>query len=69
VKAYIVLKEGETATADEIIAFCRDRLAGFKAPRIVEFRESLPKSLIGKHLRRVLIEEERAKLAAPVAVP
>jgi long-chain acyl-CoA synthetase len=69
VKAYIVLKEGATATADEIIAFCRERLAGFKAPRMVEFRESLPKSLIGKHLRRVLIEEERAKLAAPVAVP
>jgi long-chain acyl-CoA synthetase len=69
VKAYIVLKEGETATSDELIAFCRERLAGFKAPRIVEFRESLPKSLIGKHLRRVLIEEERAKLASPVAVP
>lgn len=66
VKAYIVLKEGATATADEIIAFCRERLAGFKAPRMVEFRESLPKSLIGKHLRRVLIEEERAKQAAPV---
>ncbi|MGI8588078.1 MAG: long-chain-fatty-acid--CoA ligase [Chloroflexia bacterium] len=64
VKAYIVLKEGMKATEDEITAFCRERMAGFKVPRIVEFRESLPKSLIGKHLRRVLIEEERAKLAA-----
>jgi long-chain acyl-CoA synthetase len=64
VKAYIVLKAGEKATADELIAFCRARMAGFKAPRQVEFRESLPKSLIGKHLRRVLVEEERAKLAS-----
>ncbi len=64
VKAFIVLKEGMTATADELIAFSRARLAGYKAPRAVEFRDSLPKSLIGKHLRRVLVEEERAKQAA-----
>jgi len=64
VKAYIVLKDGEKATADELIAFCRERIAGFKTPRQVEFRDSLPKSLIGKHLRRVLVEEERAKLAS-----
>lgn len=64
VKVAIVLKEGETATAEEIIEFCRERLARFKVPKIVEFRESLPKSLIGKVLRRVLVEEEKAKQAA-----
>jgi len=64
VKAFIVLKEGMSATADEIIAFSRAHLAGYKAPRAVEFRAGLPESLIGKHLRRVLVEEERAKLAA-----
>jgi len=63
VKVAIVLKEGEAATAEEIIEFCRERLARFKVPKIVEFRESLPKSLIGKVLRRVLVEEEKAKLA------
>jgi long-chain acyl-CoA synthetase len=63
VKVAIVLKEGETATPEEIIEFCRERLARFKVPKIVEFRDSLPKSLIGKVLRRVLVEEEKAKLA------
>ena len=58
VKAFIVLKEGETATEEEIIAFCRERLAAYKAPRIVEFRDDLPKSIIGKVLRRTLREEE-----------
>jgi long-chain acyl-CoA synthetase len=64
VKAYIVLKPGHTVTAEEIIAFCKERLANFKVPRQVEFRDSLPKSLIGKHLRRALREEEAARLAA-----
>jgi long-chain acyl-CoA synthetase len=62
VKVCVVLKEGETATAEEITEFCRPRLAKFKVPKIVEFRDSLPKSLIGKVLRRVLVEEEQAKL-------
>ena len=61
VKAYIVLKPGTRATAEEIMAFCRVRLARFKAPHAVEFRDSLPKSLVGKHLRRVLREEEAAR--------
>ncbi|RJQ26845.1 MAG: long-chain fatty acid--CoA ligase [Peptococcaceae bacterium] len=64
VKAFIVLKEGETAAAEEIIAFCRERLAAYKIPRIVEFREQLPKTIIGKVLRRVLMEEEEAKRQA-----
>ena len=64
VKVCIVLKEGESATPEEITNFCRERLARFKVPKIIEFRESLPKSLIGKVLRRVLVEEEKAKQAA-----
>jgi long-chain acyl-CoA synthetase len=62
VKAYIVLKPGETATPEEIIAFCQERLARFKVPKQVEFRSELPKTMVGKFLRRVLVEEERKKL-------
>ncbi|MFW9806165.1 MAG: AMP-binding protein [Candidatus Thorarchaeota archaeon] len=61
VKAYIVLKDGETATEEEIIEWARDRMAGYKRPREVEFRESLPMSNVGKVLRRVLLEEELEK--------
>lgn len=64
VKAYVVLKPGESATAAELIAFCRERLAAYKVPNQVEFRSELPKSLVGKFLRRVLVEEEKAKLEA-----
>jgi long-chain acyl-CoA synthetase len=63
VKAYVVLKPGETATAEDIIAFCRERLAAFKAPKLVDFRDSLPKTMIGKVLRRQLIAEDQAKAA------
>jgi long-chain acyl-CoA synthetase len=61
VKAYIVLKPGEECEEEEIIAFCRERLAAYKAPRIVEFRAELPKSMVGKVLRRMLREEEMAR--------
>ncbi|HNS01875.1 MAG TPA: long-chain fatty acid--CoA ligase [Anaerolineae bacterium] len=54
VKACVVLREGEQATAEEIIAFCRERLVAYKTPAEVEFRSSLPKSMIGKVLRREL---------------
>jgi long-chain acyl-CoA synthetase len=54
VKAFVVLRPGATATAEEIIAFCRERLAAYKVPRIVVFRDSLPKSAVGKYLRREL---------------
>jgi long-chain acyl-CoA synthetase len=57
VKAFVVLKEGETATAEEIVAFCRERMAAYRAPRQIEFRDDLPKSIIGKVLRRELREE------------
>jgi long-chain acyl-CoA synthetase len=62
VKAYVVLKEGKTASAEEIIAFCKENLAPYKVPRQVEFRSELPKSMVGKFLRRVLVEEEKKKL-------
>ncbi len=58
IKAYIVLKEGTAATAEEIIGFCRDRLSKFKVPKEIEFRDQLPKTLVGKVLRRVLRDEE-----------
>lgn len=61
VKAYVVLRAGETATAEEIIAFCGERLAPYKRPKAVEFRDELPKSMVGKILRRVLVEEEMKK--------
>jgi long-chain acyl-CoA synthetase len=61
VKAFVVLRPGQEATAEEIEAFCRLHLAAFKIPRLVEFRAELPKSLVGKYLRRVLVEEERAR--------
>jgi long-chain acyl-CoA synthetase len=57
VKAFVVLKEGAHTSEQEIIAYCRQHLAAFKAPRAVEFRASLPKSAVGKVLRRVLVEE------------
>ena len=60
-KAYIVPKDGETITVPEIAAFCRKKLASYKVPRIFEFRTELPKSLVGKVLRRALREEEEKK--------
>jgi long-chain acyl-CoA synthetase len=62
-KAYIVLKPGQQATADEIISFAKERLAPYKVPKQIEFRSDLPKTLIGKVLRRALREEEAAKRA------
>jgi len=62
VKAFIVLKPGESATEEEIIEFCRKKLAAYKVPKMVEFRESLPKSAVGKVLRKVLRAEEEAKM-------
>jgi len=62
VKAYVVLRPGKTATADELIAFCAERLAPYKVPKQVEFRSDLPKTQVGKFLRRVLVEEEKKKL-------
>ena len=60
VKAYIKLKQGETATEDEIMAFCKENMAGYKRPRSIEFRDEIPVSNIGKVLRRVLRDEHAA---------
>lgn len=64
IKAYVVLKDGETATAEEIIDFCKKQLSKFKVPKELEFREQLPKTLVGKVLRRVLQDEETKKRQA-----
>ena len=62
VKAFVVLKPGAKATADEIRAHCEKHLAPFKRPKEIEFRESLPKTpLVGKTLRRQLAQEDKAK--------
>ena len=53
-KAIVVLKRGETATRREILSFCKERLASFKMPRQLEFKDSLPKSSIGKIVKRQL---------------
>ncbi|MCP3899922.1 MAG: long-chain fatty acid--CoA ligase [Desulfobacteraceae bacterium] len=57
VKAYIVLKSGETSTPEEIISFCAQHIAKYKLPVEVEFREELPKSNVGKILRKDLRKE------------
>ncbi|MEM3087248.1 MAG: long-chain fatty acid--CoA ligase [Halobacteria archaeon] len=53
-KAFVVLKEGQSATEQELLDYCRTKLAAYKAPRFVEFRKELPKTLIGKILRKEL---------------
>ncbi|MUT65969.1 long-chain fatty acid--CoA ligase [Paenibacillus sp. NEAU-GSW1] len=63
VKAFIVRKEGLDVTEEELDAWCRERLAAFKVPRLYEFRDSLPKTMIGKVLRRKLLEEIAAEEA------
>jgi long-chain acyl-CoA synthetase len=60
IKAYIVLHPGETATGEDIIAFCKEKLAAYKVPKLVEFRDALPKSAVGKVLRKILRAEEEA---------
>jgi long-chain acyl-CoA synthetase len=64
VKAYVVPRDGADVTAEELIGFLRERLARYKVPRRVEFRDELPKSMIGKVIRRKLVEEEHARAAA-----
>ena len=60
-KAYIVPKAGEHLTKSEIVAFCRTKLASYKVPRQIEFRDALPRTIVGKILRRHLRDEEMAK--------
>ncbi len=62
VKAYCILKEGETLTQEEVIEFCRGKMAKYKIPTSVEFRGELPKTIVGKILRRILVDEEKKKM-------
>jgi long-chain acyl-CoA synthetase len=59
VKAWVVTKPGETLTGPQVQAWCRERLAPFKVPTHIEFRESLPKSTVGKVLKRELLRQEK----------
>lgn len=65
-KAYIVLHEDIEGTEEEFISFCRNKMASYKVPRLIEFRTELPRSIVGKVLRRQLVEEETAKLQTAV---
>ena len=58
-KAWVVLKADKTASEDELRAYCRERLAPYKVPARVEFRKELPKTMVGKVLRRVLAAESK----------
>jgi long-chain acyl-CoA synthetase len=60
-KVFVVLKEGETATQEELIAFCQEKLAKFKWPTDVEFRDELPKTNVGKVLKKELRKQELKK--------
>ena len=61
VKAWIVVRTGQTLSGPEVQAWCRERLAPFKVPTAVEFREQLPKSTVGKVLKRELLRLEEEK--------
>jgi long-chain acyl-CoA synthetase len=61
VKAYVQLKPGETASEEEIYEFCKENMAGYKRPKVIEFRDALPVSNVGKVLRRVLRDEALEK--------
>ena len=63
VKAFVVRHKDAPVTEDELLAFCAERLAPYKAPKYLDFRDELPKSTVGKLLRRVLVEEEQAAQA------
>ena len=62
VKVFVALKEGETATQEELIEYCKDKIAKFKLPTEIEFRNELPKTNVGKILKKDLRAEEMVKL-------
>ena len=66
VKAVIVPKSGVTLDEKELDEYCRKHLAAYKVPRIYEFREELPKTIVGKVLKRKLIEESLAEMEEKV---
>jgi long-chain acyl-CoA synthetase len=61
IKAFVVKQESSALTDEELISYCKVNLAPYKVPKLVEFREELPKSAVGKLLKRVLADEERQK--------
>jgi len=61
VKVFVALKEGETATQEELIEYCKDKIAKFKLPTEIEFRNELPKTNVGKILKKDLRAEEMVK--------
>jgi long-chain acyl-CoA synthetase len=62
VKAWIVLKPDETLTVEELKAYCKERLAPYKVPTHFEFRNELPKTTVGKILRRELIRQHKEEV-------
>ena len=63
VKAFIKVIEGQSCTEEEIRDFCKENMAGYKRPKLIEFRDEIPTSNVGKVLRRVLRDEETGKTA------
>jgi long-chain acyl-CoA synthetase len=61
--AWVVARAGQTTSEDDLKAYCRERLAPYKVPARVAFREDLPKTMVGKVLRRTLVEEAKADLS------
>ena len=61
-KAFVVLKPGETATEEEMIEYCKEKLAAYKVPKVIEFIDDLPKSAVGKILRKELRAVEMDKM-------
>ena len=69
VKAFVVKQQNDDTSEEEILSFCKERLAPYKAPKSLEFRDELPKSTVGKLLRRVLADEERDKTSDEATEP
>ncbi len=61
VKAFVVIKDGETLTEEELTKYCKEKMAAYKVPKIIEFVDDLPKSAVGKILRKILRAQEIEK--------
>jgi long-chain acyl-CoA synthetase len=61
IKAFVAPKPGSDVTEEKLVEYCKENLAPYKVPKEIEFRDELPKSAVGKLLRRVLADEERQK--------
>ena len=61
IKAFVILNPGETATAEEIIEFCRARLSRFRVPEFIEFRDEFPHTSVGKVQKHILRREDAAR--------